>query len=58
MSCTVTVDNSPFCVHNGGWMDCSACDKELSKEACIINTVCSKLDGPKRPPVCVTASTA
>lgn len=41
----------PFCVHNGGWTDCSVCGVE-DKGACLIKNVCDKLPRSEQPAVC------
>jgi len=51
VSCTVQLDDMPFCVHNGGWTDCSVCGAE-DKGQCLIKNVCDKLPRSEQPEVC------
>ena len=51
VSCTLTLDAQPWCVHDGTWKGCT----EGSDGASLTRAVCKRYGGPTTPDVCSKA---
>lgn len=53
VSCTVNVNDATFCVHNGGWQECGACESYgENKATCLRDFLCKKIPAGNRPAAC------